>query len=125
MIQNMVLDKYKSERLKLLGFNEPCLVFYTHTDKFYHALKTDTIRNSEHDHITAAPTILQAMEWLMEKKNVIGYTMPSGRHWTWFLSVGKWDAASVDECISPADAYHEMISTALDFLERPAVSSPE
>ena len=57
--------------LKVLGFDEPCDTFYDSHFNFWEYNKNDKIDRNTNGHCTpscSAPTIIQAANWLVEKK---------------------------------------------------------
>jgi hypothetical protein len=53
--------------LKELGFNEPCLAFYTYEGKFSNELSFNEYKNTALK--TSAPLYQQAFKWFREKYN--------------------------------------------------------
>jgi len=101
-----------AESLKLLGFNEPCIAFYS-TEPYLHMLSqkpTESIKictNDEFGTNTAAPIIQQAADWLMAK---YGYFISP----TYDTRLKEYGAMAGDEYDLYFVGYHETQSMAMN-----------
>ena len=67
--------------LKELGFDEPCLVFYTYEGKFSNELSFNEYKNTALK--TSAPLYQQAFRWLLDKHYLYGIVLPTlTMNWT-------------------------------------------
>jgi hypothetical protein len=74
--------------LKELGFDEPCLVFYTYEGKFSNELSFNEYKNTALK--TSAPLYQQCWRWFREKHNILAtiYSNASGYLYEWSDNVG-------------------------------------
>ena len=81
MIEKEFVPYDRALRMKALGFNEPCISFYSKNGKHNYDVQnpcTNIGSWSDQEHYCSAPTFSQAFRWFREKYNL--YIKPD---WCW------------------------------------------